>query len=339
VAAGDRVTVAVTGPTGDIGRSAIRALERSPRVGRIIGMARRPFDPADHGWKRTEYRRGDVLDRASVDELVAGADVVVHLAFIIFGGQEETREVNLRGSRNVFEAAVAADAKRLVYTSSVAAYGFHDDNPDVLTEDVPPRGTREFYYSAQKAELEALLEEIVEGSHTDAYVFRPCIVAGRDAVTLVEGFTGQTILGSRVRSLWRALDSAPLLGPVLPDTGTPFQLVHHDDVASAIRAAAVGHGSPGTYNLAAEAPITAGDVAKALGWRSVRIPQSALAALSGVLSRAPLVPAQARWINALRKPVLMDTAKARRELRWRPTRDARQTLDETVAGARAAGVI
>jgi UDP-glucose 4-epimerase len=333
-----RLTVAVTGPTGDIGRSVIRALERSPRVGRIVGMARRPFDPAEHGWKRTEYRRGDVLDRDSVDALVAGADVVVHLAFIIFGSHEETRDINLRGSRNVFESAVAAGAKRLVYTSSVAAYGFHDDNPDVLTEDVPPRGTREFYYSAQKAELEALLEEAVAGSATESFVFRPCIVAGRDAPTLVEGFTGQTILGSRVRTLWRALDSAPLIGPVLPNTGTLFQLVHHDDVATAIRAAVVGHGTPGTYNLAADPPITAGDVAEALGWRSVRIPRPALGA-ARVLSRAPLLPAQARWINAMRKPVLMDTAKARRELRWRPAHDARQTLLETVAGARAAGVI
>ena len=229
----------------------IRALERSPEVGRIVGMARRPFDPAEHGWKRTEYRRGDVLDRASVDALVDGADVVVHLAFIIFGGRDETREINLTGSRNVFEAAVAAGAQRLVYTSSVAAYGFHDDNPDVLTEDVPPRGTRDFYYSAQKAELEGLLDDVAGESATDTYVFRPCIVAGRDAPTLVEGFTGQTILGPRVRKLWRALDAAPLIGPVLPDIGTPFQLVHHDDVATAIRAAVVGQGRPGTYNLAA----------------------------------------------------------------------------------------
>jgi UDP-glucose 4-epimerase len=126
---------------------------------------------------------------------------------------------------------------------------------------------------------------------------------------------------------------------VLPDTGTPFQLVHHDDVATAICAAVIGQGTPGTYNLAAEAPITVGDVADALGWRSVRIPRPALGALAELLSRAPLVPAQARWINAIRKPVLMDTTKARRELRWSPVHDARQTLLETVAGARAAGVI
>ena len=65
--------------------------------------------------------------------------------------------MNLEGSRNVFEAAVDAGAKRLVYASSVAAYGFHADNPQLLTEDVPPRGTDRHYYSAQKAELEAEL--------------------------------------------------------------------------------------------------------------------------------------------------------------------------------------
>ena len=274
-----------------------------------------------------------------MDALVKGADVVVHLAFIIFGGRDETREINLRGSRNVFEAAVDAGARRLVYTSSVAAYGFHDDNPDLLTEDVPPRGTRDFYYSAQKAELEGLLEDVAGESATDTYVFRPCIVAGRDAPTLVEGFTGQTILGSRVRKLWRALDAAPLIGPVLPDTATPFQLVHHDDVATAIRAAVIGQGTPGTYNLAGHPAITVGDVAGALGWRAVPVPRAALDALAEVVARAPFVPAQARWINVIRKPVLMDTAKARRELRWRPKHDARATLRETVDGARAAGVV
>ena len=99
-------------------------------------MARRPFDPGERGWRKTSYRQGDVLDRDSVADVVAGADVVVHLAFLIFGDHDETREVNLQGTRNVFEAAVEAGAKRLVYTSSVAAYGFDRDRPAELTEDV-----------------------------------------------------------------------------------------------------------------------------------------------------------------------------------------------------------
>src|SRR6185312_6146571 len=131
------LTVAVTGPTGEIGRAFVGALERAREVRRVVGMARRPFHPEEQGWRKVVYKRGDVLDRAAVDELVDGADVVVHLAFIIMGGADESRAVNLRGSRNVFEATVAAGAKRLVYASSVAAYGYHADNPQPLTEAVP----------------------------------------------------------------------------------------------------------------------------------------------------------------------------------------------------------
>ena len=73
--------------------------------------------------------------------------------------------------------------RRLVYTSSVAAYGFHADNPQPLTEDVQPRGSDGFYYSAQKAELEQALYECFDGE--EAYVLRPCIVAGPDAQMLL----------------------------------------------------------------------------------------------------------------------------------------------------------
>jgi UDP-glucose 4-epimerase len=332
------LTVAVTGPTGDIGRSVVRALERARAVGRIVGMARRPFDPAAHGWKRTEYRRGDVLDPPSVDALVADADVVVHLAFVIFGGRDETHAVNLEGSRNVFEATAAAGAKRLVYTSSVAAYGFHRDNPDVLTEDVAPRGTPDFYYSAQKAELEAALADATRGSTTDVYVFRPCVVAGEDATTLVEAFTGRKVLGGMPARAMRALDSLPLVAPVLPDSGLEFQLVHHDDVAAAVRAAVLGRGEPGVYNLAGAGAITVSDVTRALGWRSLPVPRGAVEIAAQLVSRTPHAPAELMWVNALRKPVLMDAGKARRELRWKPGHDALETLRETVASARERGL-
>jgi UDP-glucose 4-epimerase len=334
-----RLTVAVTGPTGDLGRSVVRALERSQAIDRIVGMARRPFDAAAHGWKRTEYRRGDVLDRRAVDALVREADVVVHLAFLIFGGIEETHAINLQGSQNVFEAAAVAGVPRLVYTSSVAAYGFDRRDPDVLTEEVEPRGTPDFYYSAQKAELEELLESVTAASSTDAYVFRPCIVAGRDAPTLIEAFAGQKVFGGRLRHLWRAVDALPLARPVLPDSGIPFQLVHHDDVAAAVRAAVLGRGEPGVYNLAGKGTLTVRDVARALGWHSFPVPRVAIDTTAQLIARVPRVPAEARWINALRKPVLMDTQKARRSLRWRPRYEARETLTETVAAARAAGIV
>src|SRR5436305_15188529 len=94
VAAGKRgLTVAVTGRTGDLGIALVSALERSRRVKKIVGMARRPFDPKGEGWKKTEYRQGDVQDKASVRDAVKGADVVVHLAFAIIGGGSESHAI------------------------------------------------------------------------------------------------------------------------------------------------------------------------------------------------------------------------------------------------------
>jgi UDP-glucose 4-epimerase len=337
------LTVAVTGPTGDIGKAFVSALERSRSVKKVLGMARRPFDPAAQGWKKTEYRQGDVLDRAAVDEFVKGADVVVHLAFIIFGGQEETREVNLRGSRNVFEAAVAArKVKRLVYASSVAAYGFHDepDRPERFTEDVAPRGTDSFYYSAQKAELEGLLDEVLSADgRTETYVFRPCIVAGPGALILIENLPYVSISEKLPGAVRRLLDVMPVLRPVLPDPGVPFQLVHTDDVATALRAAVLGRGEPGVYNLAADGVLTMSDLADALGWYAVPIPELAVDATAHVAARLPFLPPEADWLQAFRVPTLMDATKARKKLGWRPKHTARQTLRETVRAAREEGLL
>ena len=150
------LTVAVTGPTGEIGLSTVDALERDPAVSRVVGDGPAPLRPGRARLAKTEYRQGDILDRASVEALVADADVVVHLAYLIMGSREESRRINLDGTRNVFEATVAADRPtRLVYTSSVAAYGYRRDNPVPLTEAIPTRGSAEHYYSEQKAECEA----------------------------------------------------------------------------------------------------------------------------------------------------------------------------------------
>ena len=59
--------VAVTGPTGTFGFGLIPLLEGDARIASILGIARRPFDPQEHGWSKMTYRQGDVRDRASLE--------------------------------------------------------------------------------------------------------------------------------------------------------------------------------------------------------------------------------------------------------------------------------
>jgi nucleoside-diphosphate-sugar epimerase len=300
-------------------------------------MARRPFDPAERGWKKTEYRQGDVTDTGSVRSLVKGADAVVHLAFAILDASDATRELNIEGSRRVFEEAARAGAERICYASSVAAYGFHDDNPDWLTEEIPPRGSPEHPYSQQKAEVERVLGEVLmKREGTVAYAFRPCIVAGPEARTMLEEIPYYRLEEAMPDAVARLLGSLPVLKPVIPDPGIRFQLVHEDDVASAFAAAVRGLGEPGPYNLAGSGLLTMSDIADALGWYSVPVPKPLVDATAEVATRLPLMPEQVAWIHSVRKPVLMRTTRAKKLLRWKPKHTARATLREMADAQRAA---
>ena len=150
----------VTGPTGTFGFGLMPLLQADDRIARVVGIARRPFDPAAHGWTKMEYRPGDVRDSHALREAFSGADVVVHLAFLVMGAAsgETIRSVNVDGTLNAFRAAAAVGARRFVYASSVAAYGFHSDNPVGMTEQWPARPATRLFYARQKAELEELLQ-------------------------------------------------------------------------------------------------------------------------------------------------------------------------------------
>ena len=130
-------------------------------------------------------RRRDVREPAALEEAFAGADVVVHLASMITGtaSRDTIRAINVEGTLNTFRAAAEAGARRFVYASSVAAYGFHDDNPVGMTEEHPVRPAEHLFYAQEKAELEQLLnEEAEQHSGLDLYLLRPPIVLGPHAM-------------------------------------------------------------------------------------------------------------------------------------------------------------
>jgi nucleoside-diphosphate-sugar epimerase len=263
--------------------------------------------------------------------------VVVHLAFAILDASDATRELNVEGSQRVFEEAGRAGAKRICYASSVAAYGFHDDNPDWLTEDVPPRGSQQHPYSHQKAEVERVLGEVLlRHQNTVAYAFRPCVVAGPEARTMLEEIPYYRLEEAMPDAVARLLGSLPVLKPVIPDPGIHFQLVHEDDVASAFAAGVRGLGEPGPYNLAGGGTLTMSDVADALGWYSVPVPKQLVDATAEIATRLPMMPEQVAWIHSVRKPVLMKTERAKKLLRWRPKHTSRATLKEMADAQRAA---
>ena len=124
----------------------------------------------------------------------------------------------------------------------------------------------------------------------------------------------------------RVTQMLPLLKPPLPDPGTPMQLVHHDDVASAIALAVTTTAPPGAYNLAGDGVVSISAVGEELGARPVRVPKAAATAASEVVARLPFIPSSLEWLHASRTSVVMDTTKAKTQLGWAPKYTAAETL-------------
>jgi len=118
----------VTGGTGFIGASVVRDL-----LGRGIdvralcrpGSSRVNLDGLD-----IEVIEGDLLDAASLRQGIAGCGLVFHVGALYSFWVRPKRliyDVNVEGTRSLFEAAKATGVERVVYTSSVAALGLRDD--------------------------------------------------------------------------------------------------------------------------------------------------------------------------------------------------------------------
>ena len=334
-----KLTVAVTGPTGTFGFGLMPLLQRDDRIERIAGIARRPFEPAEHGWSKMEYRRGDVRKPESLADEFRGADVVVHLAFIITGAapRETIRAINVEGTLNTFRAAAEARASRFVYASSVAAYGFHRDNPVGMREDWPVRPAAHLFYAQEKAELEQLLAgEAAKNRDLGLYVLRPPIVLGPHAVGAKRVLPGPLEpLARRLAGLARGGSPLPLPLPV-PDL--PIQFIHEDDVGQAFVLCIHGAGEAGAYNVAGDGVLSATEVARELGIVPIPMPAGpvqtvarGIAALPGV----PGMPPATEWIEALSHPAIMDTARAKRELGWSPRYTGLEALRDTLRPGKA----
>jgi nucleoside-diphosphate-sugar epimerase len=324
------LVVAVTGPTGTFGFGLIPLLQADDRVARIVGVARRPFDPAAHGWTKMEYRQGDVRDPAALEEAFAGADVVIHLAFLITGTatRETTRAINVDGTLNAFRAAAAAGVRRFVYSSSVAAYGFHADNPIGITEDWPVRPADHLFYAQEKAELEALLDtEAAQHPKLGLYVLRPPVVLGPHALGAKDLLPGR--LAPLGRHLADSLGKIRVPLPVLtPDT--PVQFIHEDDVGQALLLCTVGAGPPGAYNISGDGELTAARVVRELGMIPVPVPTRLVQSTARTVAALPFLPPAAEWAEALSHPAIMDTTRARRDLGWAPRYSSLEALRATV---------
>ena len=316
--------VVVTGATGNVGTSVLRALGEDARVKSIVGLARRLPDAR---WDKVTWVAADVTS-ADLASVFRGADAVVHLAWPIQPSRDEelTHRVNVQGSERVLAAVAEAGVPALVHASSVGTYspGPKDRRVD---ESWPTDGVPSSFYSRHKAAVERGLDRFErERPEVRVVRLRPGLIFKREAASEIRRlFTGPLLPSPLVR---------PGLVAVVPDVPRLlFQAVHGLDVGEAYRLAVVGE-ARGAFNIAAEPVLDAGELARLLGARTVPVPARVLRAAAALSWRLRVQPTSPGWLDMARAVPLMDVRRARTELGWEPRYGAGEALLELMAGIR-----
>lgn len=324
--------VVITGASGNVGTALLRSVCRDGWE--LVGIARRRPETAREPYSHARWIACDIGKPAAVPVLTdafVGADAVVHLAWAIHPRREDPpmARTNAVGSAHVAHAAAAAGVPQLVCASSAAAYTpaerWHRVDEHWAVTGVPGSA-----YSRGKAMLEAQLDafERQQPSMRIARI-RPCgIVQGDAAAQLVGWLFGPWL-------------PRPLLGrrwvPVPVWKDLRLQLVHADDVASAVRLI-LQRRAGGAFNLAADPVLSARALATSFG--GFRVPLSRRMAAAGVWAswRLGLLPLHPGWLVLADRVCLLDSGRAHRELGWVPRHDAVTTCAELVATMRAGRV-
>jgi UDP-glucose 4-epimerase len=319
--------VVVLGASGNVGTALLRALESESGVEDVVAVARRP--PQRWDSVKTSWRPLDIASDALVPTF-RGADVVVHLAWLIQPSRDQERchAVNVDGSRRVMDAVAQAGVPALVYASSVGAYS-RGPKDGFVDESWPAGGTPSSFYARHKATVERMLDRFeIEQPDVRVVRLRPGLIFQRGAASEIRRlFAGPFLPG---------MAASPKLIPLVPrHPRLRFQAVHADDVADAYRRAIVGD-ARGAFNIAAD-PVLDGDaLGRLLGARPLPVPASVLRAGAAAAFHLRLTPTPAGWVDMALAVPLMDTSRAREVLGCQPRRDAGAALLELLDGIRTA---
>jgi len=316
--------VAIVGATGNVGTSLLRSLIRDPQIDSIVGIARRR---PSLRLEKVEWAEADVV-RSDLVPLLRGADVVVHLAWLIQPSRDRTvtKAVNQDGSRRVFAATAEAGVPALVYASSVGAYSPGPKEYGV-DETWPTNGIETSFYSVDKAATERVLDSFEE-EHPNVRVvrLRPGLIFKREAGSEVRRlFTGPFLPTSLVR---------PGLVKVVPDIpGLRFQCLHSYDVAEAYRLAITTE-ARGAFNVAADPVLDPPTLAEMFGARLVKVSPRTVRSFARLTWKARLQPTPEGWVDLALQSPLLDTKRARGDLGWEPRYTSKQALLDLMTGIR-----
>lgn len=219
------MNVAVTGANGHVGNNLCRQLlSLGYNVKGLIHRSANGLKDLD-----IDTVDGNILDPSSLDKLVRDSEVVFHLAAKIdlYGDKRNMYTTQVEGTRNIAEACIRNNVRRLVHFSTIHAIEHTPDNSP-LNENRPLISGSRIMYEISKAKAESFIQDIPAGQ-LETIVLNPTAIMG--PFDFAPSMSGQLILQLQARTI-----------PALIPGG--YNWVDVRDVAAAA-CQAIDHGQPG----------------------------------------------------------------------------------------------
>lgn len=310
--------IAVTGISSGLGKTLIPKLQSDPSVERIIGIdvIEYPGNP-----DKISFVKADVRNMDSMISALEGVDVLFHLAFIVIPAKLPSRkiiyDINVNGSKTVFKAAAKQKVKKIIYLSSVVAYGHRPESPPVVTEESPLLGTltTNFYYSHTKGLVEQFIDEFEKECPNISVVrVRAPIIDSSDS--FLKGFSAARYSGKSSRTIF----------PLNQDGKIPWQLLLADDLTDVLLLM-LKKNARGAFNVSS-APLPDLYAFFKDEYNHELKPRSA--GVNKFFVGLQKIFPKLGWVQAFTYTSIMNTEKIENEFNWKPTMDTAQIFRETL---------
>ncbi|MBN2371166.1 MAG: NAD-dependent epimerase/dehydratase family protein [Vicinamibacteria bacterium] len=318
--------VALTGATGFVGRSLVRALLAEDND--LVCLARSEARADVLRSQGCAVVIGDLENEGAIERLVEGTEAVIHLAGLVSARSEsEFLRINATGSLSVARAAKNARVRRFIFISSLAATG-PAARGEMVDEQTSPRPVTPYGRSKLAG------EEAVRTSGVPFTIARP-----------------SAVYGPHDREFLRLFRLARIgVAPLIGNGRQELSLVHSDDLARALVAMARTDTTEGRlYHVCHPAIATQRDLAAAIG-RAVGRRARTLAVpipiartflwLSGAVARItgrPSVLSPDKAPELLAPAWTCSSAALTRDTGWKADIALDRGLAETAAWYRGAG--
>lgn len=290
-------TIAITGINSYFAATLLPKLEADPGIDTVIGIDNAPWKG---GYAKVKFFRDDIRSPKLAD-IIRGADTVFHMAFIVgeIRDKRATSDININGTKNVFDACVAAGVKKVVYTSSATVYGANIHNPLGITEDQMPFKHKDSYYNASKVDVEKLVAD-----YTKKY-----------SDIIFTTIRAALLFGPGINNMFSKLFSMKI--SALPPGIAYNQYIHEEDLGDALYLAFT-RDLPGIYNVGADDAISTISAFKQAGVIVVPIPAFLLKWLATIGFFLRIFPAGGGWVTLGRYTIFMNCDKFKAATGWCP---------------------